>query len=90
MPDREKVMKELEKLTSPAFTRDLPCNQQLFRDALALLKAHEPVEPRVGHDGWYRCGGCNNPLASGERVKHFYGHPWPKYCEECGRAVKWE
>ena len=59
-------------------------------DILTLLKAQEPVEPRVGHDGWYRCGNCNNPLASGERVKHFYGHPWPKYCEECGRMVKWD
>lgn len=58
--------------------------------AIELLKAQEPREPRVGRDGWYRCGGCNNPIASGERVKHFYGHPWPKYCEACGRAVKWE
>lgn len=61
-----------------------------IREAIAFLKEQEPVKPRVGHDGWYRCGGCNNPIASGERVKHFYGHPWPKYCEECGRAVKWQ
>lgn len=37
----EKVIKGLEGLTSPAFTRDLPCSQQLFHDALALLKAQE-------------------------------------------------
>jgi hypothetical protein len=66
------------------------CRTHLEADALALLKAQEPVKPRVGHDGWYRCGGCNNSLASGERVKHFYGHPWPKYCEECGKKVLWE
>lgn len=35
----EKVIEGLEGLTSPAFTRDLPCSQQLFHDALALLKS---------------------------------------------------
>ena len=64
--------------------------QEALEMAVDALKAHEPVEPKVAHDGWYRCGNCNNSLASGERVKHFYGHPWPKYCEECGRAVKWD
>ena len=104
MPDREKVIKGLEccmvgdghspkcELCPYTTIGDDTCDSMgaLFGDALALLKAQEPVKPWVGKDGWYRCSGCNNSLASGEKVAHFYGHPWPKYCEECGRAVKWE
>ena len=60
--------------------------------ALSLLKEREPVKPVVAHDGWYRCGKCNNSLASGERVncEGFLNHPWPLYCEMCGREVKWK
>lgn len=90
---REKVLKGLEKLrrVSECDHRKVDgyATADLCNDTLELLKAQEPVETRVGRDGWYRCGGCNIPIASGERVKHFYGHQWPKYCERCGRAVKW-
>ena len=59
----------------------------LMRDALALLKAQEPVEPTIGrceeydgHDSWwYQCGKCKTPIDVND-----------KYCRMCGRAVKWE
>ena len=61
--------------------------EKLMRDALALLKAQEPVEPTIGraveydgHDSWWdQCGKCGAPIDPGD-----------KYCRMCGRAVKWE
>lgn len=64
----------------------------LARDALALLKAQEPVEPLHLHDQSklpIKCGNCgafiiifNKPFGFGDYKA--------KYCCECGRAVKWE
>ena len=58
----------------------------LMRDALALLKAQEPVEPTIGGDAdgpcgnwWYQCGKCKEAIDYHDR-----------YCRNCGRAVKWE
>lgn len=106
MTDREKVIKGLECCSAMSGDEcgkcpyghecrdtDLPYGMpHLAADTLALLKAQEPMKPRVGHDGWYRCGSCSNPLASGDRVNSdgFLAHPWPRYCEMCGRAVKWD
>lgn len=84
---------ELERLKMCRAECKIDClleHYNKIKDELdAMKKAQESVKPKVAHDGWYRCGNCNNSLASSERVKHFYGHPWPKYCEKCGRAVKW-
>ena len=63
------------------------CFKRLKADALALLKAQEPVEPTIGrceeydgHDSWwYQCGKCKTPIDVGD-----------KYCRMCGREVKWE
>ena len=47
------------------------------------LKEHEAVEPIPPTDGLdlWKCGNCNNQLF---RCTH------QKYCEMCGKAVKWE
>lgn len=54
------------------------CTSALAKDALALLKAQEPVEP-----SWRRgipfCGKCGRQFGRGF-----------KYCPDCGRAVKWK
>ena len=63
------------------------CVAPALRDAIALLKAQEPVEPTIGrceeydgHDSWwYQCGKCQKPIDADD-----------KYCRCCGQAVKWE
>ena len=51
-------------------------------DAIALLKAQDPVEPiqdMVGDALFWVCGKCGHDLTSSD---------W--YCANCGRAVKWD
>lgn len=62
----------------------------LARDALALLKAQEPVAPELQSGGNYVCGACSvytvgymHPL-TGESVQ-----TW-KYCGQCGKKVRWD
>lgn len=57
------------------------CLAPALRDALALLKAQEPVEPtlRGGIGGYWYCGACNYQISRGD-----------KFCRYCGQAVKWE
>ena len=62
------------------------CFVTLMNDALALLKAQEPVEPKksavelAGLRTWdWACPKCNCILAYRAN-----------YCSCCGRAVKWE
>lgn len=96
MPDLEKVIKALEICYTfghnctefPLFSED-DCNDRLVRDAIAMLKAQEPVKPvlkriRLGfHTDAVHiepcCGGCGHKLET-----------WYKYCSYCGRAVKWD
>ena len=95
MPDREKVIKGLECCYDPnalCSNSDCPyygrddedrhCDVALIQDALALLKAQEPVMPNVIMQGkmvlWYQCPKCLATINSGD-----------KFCN-CGRAVKWE
>jgi hypothetical protein len=97
MPDREKVINGLESCvvskTKCFFNRNemcpyfhvdvLHCEQELMRDAIALLKeqeAVEPIPPTDESDLW-RCGNCNHQLF---RCTH------QRYCDMCGQAVKWE
>lgn len=64
---------------------DRGCRYKLIPDALAMLKAQEPVEPVPGL--WYRdiqlykCGACGGEIGAGGIAK---------YCFHCGQAVKWE
>ena len=88
---RENVIKGLEKavevfdgrISGPMFEMWM----DKTKDALALLKAQEPVEPRASR-GWYKCGACGNGIAT----ILDNGEPSHKerYCNLCGRAVKWE
>ena len=62
------------------------CDAKLVADALALLKAQEPVESTIGGDSdgpcknwWYQCGKCKEAIDYHD-----------KYCRNCGQAVKWE
>lgn len=57
--------------------------QEIAKAALALLKeqdAAEPIQPTDESDLW-RCGNCNHQLF---RCTH------QRYCENCGKAVRWE
>jgi hypothetical protein len=61
----------------------------LREDAIALLKAQEPVKPYAvysEHTGtkWLVCGACDEPM---NKVRD---ETWSNYCPNCGRAVKWE
>lgn len=90
MDDREKVVEALEMSYkySNVDENNALVPQQLVRDALALLKAQEPVKPtwyQVGR--WFktwRCGACGGTLVFRN------GEDKPNYCTDCGRAVKWE
>ena len=63
------------------FARRWGCDfGRLCGDALALLKAQEPVEPVYGL-GITRCGRCNHEIDK-------YGGD--NYCPQCGKAVKWK
>ena len=53
----------------------------LKRDALALLKAQEPVKPKR-LNGYVYCGRCGYKLHWIVEQNNF--------CQNCGRAVKWE
>ena len=102
MTDREKVIKGLECCSMPGDKRDCDlcpigfgegCALKLKRDALALLKAQEPVEPKVVdtsssklyHSKMFKnhyCGYCGEFLHIVNRKDLF--------CSHCGKAVKWE
>ena len=103
MIDREKVIKGLDvclkNIDQPDCPNDCPylsdCSkyenrvvfQPLMRDALALLKEQEAIEPVkipwLHSDGSvsekYRCGSCDLSI-----------FPSYKFCPFCGQAVKWE
>lgn len=98
MADMEKVIKGMEcclgKGQKRGMCEDCPydtgrmiCNLgDMHRDALALLKAQEPVEPKkndvemCGLRTWdWACPVCSTVLAYRDN-----------YCSGCGRAVKWE
>ena len=67
------------------------CIHQLIRDALALLKAQEPVEPTEPDEDKTRyCGDCGSPV--GYEVLGAPGLDYIQYnyCPICGRPVKWE
>ena len=92
MPDREKVEEWARDFI--AYADELDIARDAYRgimeyidDALALLKEQEPVKPKrvlgVLPD-WYHCGVCGmDMLDTGDGYR-------PKYCPQCGRAVKWE
>lgn len=62
---------------------------EMYTEALALLKAQEPVEPVLDIDTW-KCGNCGHTLEHQELLgDNVLFHEQYNYCPECGRAVKW-
>ena len=64
--------------------KNYSCTSNLAKDALALLKEQETVEPEIYYVGpdkhkFYRCPVC--------KMTWYYKG---KYCLECGRLVKWD
>ncbi|MCR5826371.1 MAG: hypothetical protein K6G54_07380 [Oscillospiraceae bacterium] len=92
MTDREKVIKGLQEAVDWLSTETslTVVDQWVVRDAIALLKAQEPVEPIVDIDTW-KCGNCGHTLEHQELLgDNVLFHEQYNYCPDCGRAVKWE
>lgn len=94
MPDREKVIDGLERLQffnqragrelwadkpHDVQEKDIANADAVYDGALALLKEHDPVKPRVSSVE-QRCGNCN-------KVIEMDG--W-KVCPWCGKRIDWE
>ena len=92
---RENTIKGLECCTTAIGCYECPyavggkatnaCNLLIDRDALALLKEQEPVEPKHEDDrpiSPLRCGNCGAFILVTNDYK-------AKYCFECGREVRW-
>ena len=101
--DRKKVIKGLEICSEHGSWHGLDCEHNeaykdcpyhgcetgcvvtIAKDALALLKDLEPVRPirkkEIGayHSLYCVCGNCGAWLLDGQ-----------KFCDECGKKVKWE
>lgn len=105
MVDKEKVIADLEFSYSTTLSGYAFANYgadihgitgEILRDALALLKAQEPIKPQVkfnlaGQPMWV-CGYCGTTLffkfprqTDDEDQRSVYG-----FCNYCGRKVKWE
>lgn len=60
------------------------CQDDLFKDTIALLETLEPKPPIIKKNsyGWkfYYCPSCG---------KEFYQNNKFNFCEKCGQAVKW-
>ena len=95
--DREKVIKGLEEVQHYINVENLPAHtlkaKLVIDDAIALLKAQEPVmvEERADTDT-INCPKCGQQFARVGRDKSIYldTDEEPNYCPKCGRAVKWE
>ena len=87
MTDKEKVIKGLQEAVDWLSTETslTVVDQWVIRDALALLKAQEPVEPvRMNHTenkyrDHYRCPICKEDLSYEQN-----------YCPDCGKRLKWK
>lgn len=83
MPDREKVIKHIADYINAvdglANVQWVLAELDVLKDALALLKAQEPLEPVIVN-GEPECAECLYELRSDA----------DSYCPCCGRKVKWE
>ena len=71
------------------------CVEQDLEDAgfevdVSMLKEQEAVKPKLVGPSMWRCGKCNALLGWEE-----YTPTWPelveyKFCQECGKKVKWK
>lgn len=87
MIDKEKVIKGLETHIKPnskcvgcPYPNNGLCGDQLYHDALALLKKQEAVpviQREIAHMLFWCCGSCGVAITYGD-----------KFCRMCGKAVK--
>ena len=62
------------------------CQEQMFDDILAVLKAQKPV---LDIDTW-KCGNCGHTLEHQQLLgDNVLLHEHYNCCPECGRPVKW-
>lgn len=94
MEDKKQVMSWLEGLAQddwPMFHSDSEV-QEIAKNALELLKEHEPIEPIDDGHGSLICGnqgfgcGCVGRYDLTTKVVEKFCN----FCPECGRKVKWE
>lgn len=106
MTDREKVINGLEWCMNERHDcyrekgcpyenvgDDVGCKYALHRDAIALLKAQEPIAPSPAIDNYgdWLCGKCYNSVVGTEELDEGGFVPIRfNYCPNCGQAVKWE
>jgi len=97
MADREKVIKELEEAKEFIRTRSNGSASKICRlmdvcnAAIILLKEQEAKAPSIMQDVegiWATCPTCGNKLRAILAMK--MDTYFPKYCQECGQAVKWD
>lgn len=87
MADIEKVVKGLCEaigiIHGYVWKRYWGYGEQACRDAIELLKEHEPVEPEPTEFRVFgstrKCSNCGK-----------YLFPAGRFCPHCGRSVKWE
>ena len=92
--DLEKVIEILEKAKTiiegwvPMFEQyNTPAG---IDDAIALLKAQEPVKAVADGEDSYMCNNCGTVIGWAELEPGGIEEVKYKFCPECGRAVKWE
>ena len=82
--NRDHVVRDLRYLKSYGKVSNNQTIYEIADSALELLKDQEAVKPKskVRHGAnaqiQHFCGNCNTML-----------HGKPKFCSECGKAVKW-
>jgi len=93
MTDREKAIKTLESiLDADIYDYWLSGEERKsVCDAIVLLKEQDAKPPAIMQDIegiWSTCSMCGHklrPILAMEMDTYF-----PKFCSECGQAVKWE
>ena len=84
MPDREKILHELDHQVADADWCDNDWKDNvpiwMLRGALAMLREQEPIPPDTVGAPWWRCGNCGGDIVT----EQFRFCPW------CGKAVKWD
>ena len=83
MTDRELLLERLERL---AIVLDelMPQCAELVRDAIAMLKNQEAVEPKI-----IRMNAFGYPVHACGKCGLLITEPM-NYCTRCGKPVKWE
>jgi len=105
MPDREKVIRQIEKCINDTscigcpYEKSLVCRHYMLDDALALLKEQEAVEPkqiiRKQCKKEYEDGSIDYfaewycPHCNSLLVIGF-DNKWIQFCPRCGKPITWE